>query len=121
MRFYNGQHRRYCRIDLHVKTLSICILDRAGQVLVHHNVKANPEALVETIALYRGNWRSFPQSVYLHIACDTLNSPSVWHYVVQQKGPRDIISWDQAPTEISALAAAKKQLSSLNKKAAKRK
>ena len=31
----------------------ICILDSAGQVLVHRNVKSTPEALLETIAPYR--------------------------------------------------------------------
>ena len=31
MRFYNRQHRHYCGIDLHVKTMYICILDSAGQ------------------------------------------------------------------------------------------
>jgi len=38
MRFYTGQHRHYCGIDLHVKTMYVCILDAAGQVLVHRNV-----------------------------------------------------------------------------------
>ena len=33
MRFYNHQHRHYCGIDLHVKTMYVCILDSAGQVL----------------------------------------------------------------------------------------
>ena len=32
MRFYNRQHRHYCGIDLHVKTMYVCILDGAGQV-----------------------------------------------------------------------------------------
>ena len=50
MRFYNGQHRHYCGIDLHVK---ISILDTAGQVLVHRNVRSSPEAFLETIAPYR--------------------------------------------------------------------
>ena len=27
MRFYNRQHRHYCGIDLHVKTMYVCILD----------------------------------------------------------------------------------------------
>jgi hypothetical protein len=31
MRFYNRQHRHYCGIDLHVKTMYICILDAAGR------------------------------------------------------------------------------------------
>jgi hypothetical protein len=35
MRFYNRQHRHYCGIDLHVKTMYVCILDACGQVLVH--------------------------------------------------------------------------------------
>jgi transposase len=53
MRFYNRQHRHYCGIDLHVKTMYVCILDRAGQVLVHRNVKSSPETFLETIAPYR--------------------------------------------------------------------
>ena len=47
MRFYNRQHRHYCGIDLHVKTMYVCILDGTGQVLVHHNVPSTPEALLE--------------------------------------------------------------------------
>ncbi len=38
MRFYNRPHTYYCGIDLHVKTMYVCILDGAGQVLVHRNV-----------------------------------------------------------------------------------
>jgi transposase len=53
MRFYNRQHRHYCGIDLHVKTMHVCILDAAGQVLVHRNVDATPEAFLATIAPYR--------------------------------------------------------------------
>jgi transposase len=55
MRFYNGQHRHYCGIDLHVKTMYVCILDATGQVLVHRNVKSHPEAFLETIASYRND------------------------------------------------------------------
>jgi transposase len=53
MRFYNRHHRHYCGIDLHVKTMYVCILDAAGQVLVHGNVKANRDAFLEIIAPYR--------------------------------------------------------------------
>jgi transposase len=53
MRFYNRQHRHYCGIDLHVKTMYVCILDAHGQVRVHRNVKATPAALREIIAPYR--------------------------------------------------------------------
>ena len=37
LRFYNCQHRHYCGIDLHVKTMYVCILDATGQTLVHRN------------------------------------------------------------------------------------
>ena len=53
MRFYNRQHRHYCGIDLHVKTMYVCILDTAGQVLVHRNVASTPDAFLETIAPFR--------------------------------------------------------------------
>lgn len=53
MRFYNREHEHYCGIDLHVKTMYVCILDAAGHTLVHRNVKATPEAFLETIGPYR--------------------------------------------------------------------
>ena len=31
MRFYNQQHRFYCGVDLHARTMYLCILDQAGQ------------------------------------------------------------------------------------------
>src|SRR3989442_11501075 len=61
MRFYNRQHRHYCGIDLHVKTMYICILDAAGQVLVHRNVTSSPEAFLDIVAPYLTTW-SWPPS-----------------------------------------------------------
>ena len=48
MRFYNRQRRHHCGIDLHVKTMYICILDAVGQVLVHRNVKSRGCSCVTT-------------------------------------------------------------------------
>ena len=53
MRFYNCQHQYYCGIDLHVKTMYVCILDATGQVLVHRNVPSTPAAFLEVIGPYR--------------------------------------------------------------------
>jgi hypothetical protein len=53
MRFYNRPHTYYCGIDLHVKTMYVCILDRVGQVLVHRNLPSTPAALLEVVAPYR--------------------------------------------------------------------
>ncbi len=34
MRFYTQQHQYYGGIDLHARSMYLCILDQAGQVLV---------------------------------------------------------------------------------------
>lgn len=53
MRFYSRQHQYYCGIDLHVKTMYVCILNAAGEVLEHRNIRSTPEALRPIIAPYR--------------------------------------------------------------------
>jgi transposase len=53
MRFYNTQHRYYCGIDLHARSLYACVLDQAGETLVHRNLPAEPDALLSLLAPYR--------------------------------------------------------------------
>jgi transposase len=53
MQFYTKQHQTYCGIDLHARTMYVCILNQAGDILVHQNMKASPDALLRTIAPYR--------------------------------------------------------------------
>ena len=53
MRFYTKQHPFYCGIDLHARTMYVCILDQAGETRVHRNMTATPEALLKAIAPYR--------------------------------------------------------------------
>ena len=53
MRFYTRQHQFYCGIDLHARTMYVCILDGAGNVLVHKDLAAGPEALLRVIAPFR--------------------------------------------------------------------
>lgn len=53
MRFYTQTHAHYCGIDLHAKTMYLCILDRDGQVVLHRNVKSCPEAFLAAIAPFR--------------------------------------------------------------------
>ena len=61
MRFYNRQHRHYSGIDLHVKTMYVCILDAAGQVLVHRNVPSTPEAFLEIVAQHQARAELIPR------------------------------------------------------------
>src|ERR671922_1906258 len=53
MRFYTTQHPFYCGIDLHARTMHVCILRQDGEVVLHRNMKAGPDALLKAIASYR--------------------------------------------------------------------
>jgi transposase len=53
MRFYTQQHKFYCGIDLHARTMYVCILNQAGEILLHRNMKAAPEPFLKAIAPYR--------------------------------------------------------------------
>ena len=50
MRFYTKQHKAYCGIDLHARTMYICILHHDGEILVHQNYTANPATFLKVIA-----------------------------------------------------------------------
>ena len=53
MRFYKRQHEFYCGIDLHAKTMHICLVNQAGETLVHRNLPTQPERFLSAIADYR--------------------------------------------------------------------
>jgi hypothetical protein len=53
MRFYTHQHPFYCGIDLHARSMYVCILSHDGEILLHRNTKAAPEAFLKAIAPYR--------------------------------------------------------------------
>ena len=53
MKFYTKQHKFYCGIDLHAKSMYLCILDQAGNVVLHRNIRTKPEIFLKTISPYR--------------------------------------------------------------------
>jgi transposase len=53
MRFYTKQHQFYCGIDLHARTMYVCIMNRDGEILVHRNMPAGPDPFLKAIAPYR--------------------------------------------------------------------
>src|SRR5437879_442557 len=53
MRFYTTQHPFYCGIDLHARTMYVCILDQSGEIVLHRNMKTDPETFLKAIAPYR--------------------------------------------------------------------
>jgi transposase len=53
MRFYTENHKHYCGIDLHAKTMYVCILDPEGSILLHRNMPCDPGTFLLAIAPYR--------------------------------------------------------------------
>jgi hypothetical protein len=40
VRFHTQQHTYYCGIDLHARTMYMCILDQARAIVLHRNMRA---------------------------------------------------------------------------------
>jgi len=55
MRFYTKQHPLYCGIDLHARTMYLCVLNQDGEILVHRNMPAGPEPFLNAVAPYRSD------------------------------------------------------------------
>ena len=53
MRFYTNTHKHYCGIDLHAKTMYLCILDRDGTILLHKNMRSRPADFLAAVEPFR--------------------------------------------------------------------
>jgi transposase len=49
MNFYHNSHQHYCGIDLHARSLYVCILNRDGNTLTHKEIPAKPGPLLQLI------------------------------------------------------------------------
>jgi hypothetical protein len=63
MRFYNQAHGFYCGVDLHARSMYVCVVDHAGTIVLHEDLRAEPEAFLQAIAPYRDG---------LVVACECL-------------------------------------------------
>jgi len=79
MRFYTGQHRFHCGVDLHAHTMYVCVLDATGEIVLERNLATTPEAFLEAIAPYRGD---------LVVACECLFT---WYWLA------DLCAREQIP------------------------
>ena|GEM_PF-1087526 len=52
MKFYTGNHKYYCGIDLHARKMYVCILNNSGKIVMHKNIKTDPEIFFELIFPY---------------------------------------------------------------------
>ncbi len=53
MRFYTTTHQYYCGIDLRARVMYLCIISSDGEIVLHRNMKADPESLLKAIKPYR--------------------------------------------------------------------
>ncbi len=53
MRLYQAQHQAYCGVDLHARSMFLCILDPRGHTLLHKDIPANPDAFLDAVAPFR--------------------------------------------------------------------
>jgi hypothetical protein len=52
-RFYTQPHQFYCDIDVHARSMDVCLLNQDGDIVGHRHLPSSPEALLKTIAPYR--------------------------------------------------------------------
>jgi transposase len=53
MNFYTKQHQYYCGIDLHAKSMYLCILNQEGEIVLQRNIRTHSEVFLKTIDRYR--------------------------------------------------------------------
>jgi hypothetical protein len=50
MQFYTKQHHIDCGLELHARTMYLCILTQDGESLVHRHMPAGPEPFRNAVA-----------------------------------------------------------------------
>ena len=53
MRVYSRSHEFTCGVDLHARSMYLCVLDREGQAVLHRNLPCRPDAFLAAIAPFR--------------------------------------------------------------------
>ena len=53
MRFFTDPHQNYCGIDLHARSMYLCVQNREGKVILHRNMQARPEPFLKAIEPFR--------------------------------------------------------------------
>ncbi|MCP4097179.1 MAG: IS110 family transposase [Planctomycetaceae bacterium] len=62
MNYYTGQHQYYCGVDLHARTMYLCIVNQADEILYHREIPTNAELFLNKLAPYR-------QDVVVSVEC----------------------------------------------------
>ncbi len=78
MKLYTKEHKYVCGIDLHARSLYLCILDEKKETVLHKNIRAEPDALLRAIRPYKED---------LVIACECTFS---WYWLADLCEENDI-------------------------------
>jgi transposase len=79
MNFYRQAHAFYCGVDLHARTLYLCIFSHAGDKVLHREITAEPDAFLETIAPFREG---------LVVACECMFA---WYWLADLCAQKNIV------------------------------
>jgi transposase len=89
MRFYDRQHRFYAGIDLHSRTMHLCLLDSTGTVVCDVNLPTRPDAFLAAIAPFREDLIVGVECMFgwywLHDCCQRENLPFVIGHALYMK------------------------------------
>jgi hypothetical protein len=53
MRYYTGQHQYYCGVDLHAKTMYLCVVNQQDDILLHREIPTDADRFLTQLAPYR--------------------------------------------------------------------
>ena len=84
MRFYKQPHEFYCGIDLHTKKMYCCLIDAAGDKLVHRNIDTRGDRFLNLVEPYRDGLVVGTESVFAVSEIKTRGSRQIrclpyWH------------------------------------------
>jgi len=53
--YYTGQHQFYCGVDLHAKTMYLCVVNQADEIVLHQEIPTNATRFLKALAPYRAD------------------------------------------------------------------
>lgn len=53
MKFYVKQHKYYCGVDLHARSMYVCIIEEKGTIVKQKNIEAGPDEFLSIMEPYR--------------------------------------------------------------------
>jgi transposase len=53
--YYTGQHQFYCGVDLHAKTMYLCVVNQADEIVLHRDIPTDPDRFLKALAPYRAD------------------------------------------------------------------